>query len=332
MAKIGAAFVLGLFVAGPFAAALKLEAEKALEVTSRLTPLEAYTQQTKDIILELEKANQTLRGNLTQLPGLSGLLDNLIDTLLQPVQDAVNNSFTNLNDTVSDLLPLVVQKKEQLLASAHQGWDSFVVKVNSTFWDTEDLWGQIPWQMITSALDNVGASAQVPPAMTDALDVLTAVTQSLADIREFGPIMLQSTANEAQDIVSQYIQPYLDRLLQLLTVVQLNKEKLKTAFGKLVTNIDNWLHHVPGHQFVPESVFENVNTMLQGLQSVVDNVADTAYSAVDELVTGLQEALDIVLGREGVTIATGPSGAPRAARLGGLLTTATLVLAFKGLP
>jgi len=83
---------------------------------------------------------------------------------------------------------------------------------------------------------------------------------------------------------------------------------------------------------VPDSVFENVNTMLKGLQAVVDNVADKAYLAVDELVKGLQAALDIALVNEGVAVATAPGGAPRAARLGGVVTTAALLLAFKGLP
>jgi hypothetical protein len=345
MAKIGAAFVLWLFVACPFAAALKLEAppehlwhDSHVEVSPTLTALERYTVKTQNIILELKKltANQTARGNLTQIPGLSGalngLLDNLIDTLLQPVQDAVNNSLTELNERVDTVFDNFVQRKEQLLASAEHGWDAFVVKLNNTFWDASDIWGTIPFQQITGALNAVGASGQVPEALTDALQVLTDVTQTLADIKEFGPALLQSSHNEAQEMASRYIQPYLDRLFNLMTVVEAKKDQLKTAFGTLITNLDTWLHSIPGHNFVPESVFENVNTMLQGLQVVVDHVADTSYDAVLELVRGLQSAVNIVLVEEGFAnpIATGPSGAPRAARMGGLLTTATLVLAFKG--
>jgi hypothetical protein len=333
MAKIGAAFVLGLFVAVPFAAALKLEVEPALEVTSRLTALEAYTLRTKGIIADLEKASQTAKGNLTGLPPLvSGLLDTLIDTLLQPVQNAVNNSLTTLNEKVDELVPLIVEKMEQLLHTAEEGWDNFIVELNSTIWDTEDLWGRVPWKMITDSLVSLGASAQVPDALTVALDVLTDVTQTIAEFREFGPTLLQSRANMAQDMASTYIQPYFQKLRNLLPGLQTQTERLKTAFGTLVSNIDTWLHNVPGASWVPESVFENVHTMLQGLQVVVDNVADKAYLAVDELVKGLQAALDIALVHEGVAVATAPGGAPRAARLGGLITTATLVVGLTGLP
>jgi len=332
MAKIGAAFVLGLFVAGPFAAALKLEAETALPDATRLTALEAYTLRTKDTIAKLEKA----RGNLTGIPPLlSGLLDNLIDTLLQPVQDAVNNSFTNLNEKVDKLLPLFVEKKKKLLSVAEKGWDKFVVLLKDTIWDSEDLWGKVPWKQVTDALGTVGASGQVPAALTGSLEFLSQVTQTIAEFKEFGPTLMQSKKNEAMDMASKYLQPYLEKLLNLVTALQSKKEQLKTAFGTLVTNLDKWLHNVPGNSFVPESVYSNVNTMLKGLQVVVDNAADKAYSAVNELVKGLQEALNIVLkkeGFEGVAIATAPGGAPRAARLGGLITTATLVLAFKGLP
>jgi hypothetical protein len=336
MAKIGAAFVLGLFVAGPFAAALKLEGQSALEVTSRnsttiLQGLGRYAQryaQAQKINLKLKRANLTAKGNLSAIPGLSGLLDNLTDTLLQPVQDAVNNSLTELNEKVDKLVPLFVQKKEQLLNIANEGWKEFVAKLNSTIWDSEDLWGQVPWKVVTDTLDSVGASSQVPDELTLALEVLTDATKTISEFEEFGPALLQSKRNEAQEMASNYLQPYLDKLFNLMTVVEVNKEKLKTAFGALITNLDTWIHNVPGHGFIPERVFKNLNTMLQGLQVVVDNVADTAYSAVDEFVKGLQEAVNIVLANEGVAIATGPSGAPRAARLGGILTTATLVLAL----
>jgi hypothetical protein len=334
MAKIGAAFVLGLFVAGPFAAALKLEVEPALEVTTRLTALETYTLRTKGIIAELEKTSKTARGNLTQLPPVvSGLLDTLIDTLLQPVQDAVNNSLTQLNEKVDLLVPLLHQKKEHLLDVARTGWHNFIVELNSTLWDSEHLWGQVPWQMITTSLDSIGASDQVPHALRLSLEVLANVTNTMAEFREFGPTLLQSRAEMAQDMASTYIQPYFQKLLNLMPTLQSQKENLKTAFGTLVSNIDTWLHQIPGASWVPESVFSNVNTMLQGLQVVVDHVADQAYLSVNELVHGLQAALDIVLVHEGVApIATAPGGAPRAARLGGLITTATLVLGLKGLP
>merc|ERR1711924_192071 len=229
-----------------------------------------------------------------------------------------------MGEKVDKLLPLFVQKKKQLLAVADKGWDAFVVKMNDTFWDSSDLWGKVPWQLVTDALGTVGASGQVPAPLTLSLEVLQNATPTLADFKQFGPELLASKADTAQDMASKYLQPYLTKLTNLVVTLKSQKETLKTAFGTLITNIDKWLKNVPGASFVPKSVFANVNTMLKGLQVVVDNVADKSFSAVDELVKGLQEALDKVLANEGVAIvATGPGGgAPRAARLGALITTA----------
>jgi hypothetical protein len=299
MAKIGAAFVLWLFVACPFAAALKLEAPPALEVTSSMTALERYTLKTQNMILHLEKltANQTARANMKGIPGLdpalNDLLNTVINTLLQPVQDAVNNSLTQLNGNVDTLFADFVQRKELLLASSESGWDTFVATLNSTLSESLDTWGQINFRQITGELEAVGASGQVPAALTGALQVLTGVTQTLADIKESVniPALVQSTSDHSLEMETKAIQPYLDELHRSMTALEANKDTLKTSFGTLVTNLDQWLRTVPGHQWVPDSVFENVHTMLHEYQPVVDHVADTLYDAAFELATGFETAV-----------------------------------------
>lgn len=308
MAKIGAAFVLWLFVACPFAAALKLEASSALEVPPRMTAFQEYTLKAPKMIQELDKLKLTtnptawrttkgMKGIPGLDPALDDLLNTLINTLLQPLQDAVKNSLTQLNENVDTLYADFVQRKEQLLAMSESGWDKFVETANGALSQSLDIWGKINFSQITGELKAVGASGEVPAALTGALQVLTGVTQTLADIKVFVniPALAQSTKDHAQEMESKYIQPYLDELHRSMTVLEANKDTLKTSFGELVTNLDTWLHTIPGHEWVPESVFENVLKMLNEYQVVVDHVADKSYDAAFELATGFETAINHTL-------------------------------------
>jgi hypothetical protein len=281
------------------------------------------------------KANQTAK----QLPGIDGVISSITDAisgtvsdattaLIEPIENAVNSTLTEINDEVNSLLTQIILQKEEMLVAANKSWEEFVLKLNETMEETLAAWNLIPWDGITSSLEAVGASGLVPAEFSDSLATIADFADILANFSDIAPELVNSSYSQAQEMTVQYLQPLLMEMGEAVQVIMVAKESMKLGFAQLVDGISTGLTSVPGMSLVPTEVIESLQTSLAGLQETVNNVADMCFHMVHELTDGLKDALEIALGPIDLT----KSGAPRrAARLGGFLAPAALVLAFKGL-
>jgi hypothetical protein len=243
-----------------------------------------------------------------------------VASLLTPIQNAVNSSLAQFNEQVDRLLTRIVLRKDALLASASVAWPAFTTQLNETIGDALDTWqNSVNWDAITSALDAAGGSGLLPDDVTEALEELTSFANVLGNATTLAQELMQ-VENMGHAEAAERLGTLNTTMHTGLRLVFHAKERLKSGFATLTSTISTRLRALPGFSVIPDSVMETVQGVFESSQGTVDTVADAAYSAALELVTGVEEASIIVLGQ----LPLPQSGAPRAAGFTPLLAAAAL--------
>lgn len=335
MARIGSAFVLELVVAFPFAAALhldKADAEAKAVQFPGLPPLPLPVQ----IPGQAPLPPVQIPGVNVPLAGAGSPTDKYFASLLKPITDGVNASFDDLHSQMKHILPSVSQGRVELINGATEGWPNFTTKLTKMISNTAKSWKKVPFKQVQPKLDSAGVGNLVPKPLNASLHELNNVS-SILDyfLQVIGPMLQNSTPADAHNLTNNQIMPFLTQLEGILPQVQSSKKKMKSGYKHLEKNILEHLEALPTSVLVPKSVWDTLDVELDQIGGKVNKVADTSYQAIEKIALSIPEAVNIVLTAPGNGDGLGgmQSDAPkRAVRLGGLLTTAALVLAFKGLP